>query len=241
MQFVRVIQLGEKIRDTLRHEGFLIVLWRVLVKFLSPVGSVGMATLYEKDLTRPIVEVNAKVDVTVTEAAGSDIVRVVELMAWHAYGSAEAVAETDKGVQELLGRGARCFVAKIGDEIVHYNWLAFQWAESLPISSGGRFIVLENDEAFCMNAYTVPPWRGRAIHTAVLHTMLLWLRRAGVRKAYTVVSNDNKSSWKTHERLGWGVRGTMLYFKRRGKDGAWVWGTRGILRRFVAEEIPRRS
>jgi hypothetical protein len=34
-------------------------------------------------------------------------------------------------------------VAKIGDEIVHYDWLTFRWAESLPISSGGWLHRLE--------------------------------------------------------------------------------------------------
>jgi RimJ/RimL family protein N-acetyltransferase len=239
MHIARLARLRERVRDTLRYEGPLVLLWRILAKFFPPLGSVGIATLYEKDLTHPVVEVRAKADVTITEAGGSDIEQVVELVTRCERGSAEEVADVRREILERLRRGAKCFVAKAGDEIVHYNWLALRWAESLPIGSGGRFIILNDDEAFCMNAYTVTAWRGRGIHTAVLYKMLLWLRAVPIQRAYTVVGNENKSSWKTHERLGWSVRGTILYFKWRGMDRAWACGTRGVSSRFIAKDIPR--
>jgi GNAT superfamily N-acetyltransferase len=223
-------------RDTWRREGGAPLLWRALAKCLSPLGSFGTATLYEKDLSHPVVEVRSNADVTITEAAGSDIEQVLALAAESERLSVKAVADV---VAERLRRGARCFVAKAGGEVVHYNWVAFRWAETLPIGAGGHFIVLNDDEAACINAHTVPAWRGRAIHPAVLHTMLLWLRAAGVRRAYTVVGNENKRSWKTHERLAWTVRGTILYFRPRRMDKAWVLRTRGIPSRFVAVEPPR--
>ncbi len=43
----------------------------------------------------------------------------------------EAAAIRAEEVHDLRRRRARCFVAKIGDEIVHYNWLIFGWAETL--------------------------------------------------------------------------------------------------------------
>ncbi len=233
----RLRELGGLAREVLRYQGALVLLWRIVIKLLSPLGSVGIAILYEKDLRRPILDVRAKVDVSIAEAAGPDIDRVMELMARQPHGSRPTDGtEVRTHARELLQRGAKCFVAKVGDEIVHYNWLAFHWAEVLPISSGGRFIVLNDDEAFCMDAYTLPAWRGRAVHTAVLHTMLVWLRAAGIQTAYTVVRNDNKSSWKTHERLEWTVRGMVFYLKQRKMRRAWVFRTHGIASRFVVPD-----
>jgi hypothetical protein len=238
----RIRELAGLASATLRYEGALVFLWRIVMKLLSPLGSFGIATLYEKDLRYPIVDVRAKVDIIIIEATGLvDIERMMEVMASAPRGSRVIdVAEVRTHVRELLQRGAKCFIAKVGDEIVHYNWLIFHWADVLPIfSGGGRFIVLNDDEAFCTNAYTVAAWRGRAVHAAVLHKMLVSLRAAGIRKAYTVVRNDNKSSWKTHERLEWTVLGTVLYVKHRKMRRAWVCRTHGIASRFVATEKPR--
>jgi GNAT superfamily N-acetyltransferase len=243
----RLRELAGLARAALRYEGALVFLWRIVMKVFSPLCSFGVVTLYEKDLRGPIVDVRAKVDVMITEAAGLDIERVMEVMVSALRGSRRAdAAQVRTDVRELLQRGAKCFVAKVGDEIVHYNWMMFHWAEVLPIASegaiasGGRFIVLNDDEAFCTTAYTVPAWRGRAIHTAVLHTMLVWLRAAGIRKAYTAVRSDNKSSWKTHERLEWTVLGMVLYVKPLTIRRAWVCRMHGIASRFVAPEKPRR-
>ena len=77
-------------------------------------------------------------------------------------------------------------------------------------------------------------WRGKGVHTAVLNAMLDFLQKTGYRAAYTDVGTDNRSSWKTHERLGWEVCGTALDFRPRGGDTIWRWRMRGTLYPFSA-------
>src|SRR4029453_15507638 len=103
-------------------------------RLLSPLGTVGIATLYELDLTRPLVEARARGEVPIREATESDFEQVAEL--------ADGQGTASRELRERVRRGSRCFVAKIGAEVVHYNWLAFGWADVLPIAPAGRFIVL---------------------------------------------------------------------------------------------------
>ena len=127
-------------------------------------------------------------------------------------------------------------MGKIGSEIVHYNWIFFHWEES--VAGTGRFIYLKDDEALCNDACTVEDWRGKGVHTAVHNQMLSFLKKAGYRRAYTVVRTDNKSSQKTHHRLGWENCGTMLFFIPHGAEKAWIWRVRGTLGPFIGEQIP---
>jgi GNAT superfamily N-acetyltransferase len=232
----RVRWYSRRTLDTLHYEGLHILLWRTLSQCVSPLGTLQPWTFYQRDLTRPIGEMPARVGVRVTIAAESDIDQLATLVA-RRYGP------TGIGPYETLGipgtilhrfrRGLRCFVARIETEIVHYNWIAFQREESL--GDAGSLIVLGDGEAYCSDAYTVEAWRGQGIHTVVLHQMLVFLRRAGYRKAYTDVGSDNKSSWKTHERLGWEVCGAALDFKPRGAHTIWRWRMRGGLSPFMAK------
>ena len=41
----RLRELGGFAREALRYEGALVLLWRIVMKLLSPLGSVGIATL----------------------------------------------------------------------------------------------------------------------------------------------------------------------------------------------------
>ena len=231
----RVDWYSRRTRETLRYEGLPILLWRSLSQCVSPVGAVQLWTFYRRDLTKPLVETRARADVTITLATDADTDELAALVA-RRYGP------TRPGPYEKLGigatilhrlrRGLKCFVARSGTEIVHYNWLAFQAEESL--GDTGARITLREAEAYCSDAYTVETWRGKGIHTAVLHAMLDFLQKTGYRTAYTDVGTDNRSSWKTHERLGWEVCGTALDFRPRGGDTIWRWRMRGTLYPFIA-------
>lgn len=225
MSIFRITQRYHNAKEFLRYQGVKAYGWHNLSKILAPFGVFGIATLYEQDLTFPPPEVRVQADVVIHLATESDIQQVEAMFAnpldW-------------LPLRERLLQGARCFVAKAGGEVVHYNWVFLDWSNVLPISSGGRYIVLDADEAFCAIAYTAVPWRGRAIHTAVLRAMLVWLRESGYRRAYTVVNIANPASSKTHARLGWRLLGSLVYFKKRGMDRSWVWHGPNIPSRFVA-------
>ncbi|NIM98114.1 MAG: hypothetical protein GTO24_08565 [candidate division Zixibacteria bacterium] len=228
--------------ETLRYEGLQSVVWRMVVMCLSPFGFLRLVTFYQKDLTQPLKEIQAKVEITVGQANESDVDQLATLVA-RRYGPSKDLGPhkyKKLGIQGTIlnrfRRGHRCFVGKIGSDIIHYNWIFFGWEELL--GGVGRFIRLRNDEAFCDDAYTEEAWRGRAIHTVVQNQMLLFLQKAGYRRAYTIVGIDKKSALKTHHRLGWEPSGTMLCFTPRGAKKAWIWRIKGTLDPFVGESIP---
>jgi GNAT superfamily N-acetyltransferase len=226
---------ARRARDTLRYEGLLILLWRVSAQCLSPVGTLQPWTFYRRDLSKPIVDMSTPSGVHITLADESDADRLAALVA-RRYGPTPLGPYAQRGIYATivhrLRRGLKCFVARVGREIVHYNWLAFEAEDSL--GDAGALIVLRADEAYCSDAYTVETWRGRGIHTVVLRQMLIHAKEAGYRSIYTDVGSDNKSSWKAHERLGWEWCGTALDFTPRGTHTTWRWRVRGGPNPFAA-------
>lgn len=225
--------------DTLRYDGVHILLWRTLKMGLLPLGHLGFATLYEKDLSQPLAVIQAKVDVTINQAGEDDIDQLATLVA-RRYGPTENLEWYSKcGIRDTIlqrfRQGQRCFVGRIGTQIVHYNWIFFRWEESVP--GTGCFIHLKDDEALCNDTFTLEPWRGRAIHTASNSQMLLFLQQSGYRKAYTVASSS-RSARKTLDRVAWEHSGTMLYFIPRGAQKAWIWRIQGTLAPFVFRQTP---
>jgi GNAT superfamily N-acetyltransferase len=200
------------------------LLWAGLGRCLRPFGELARARLYEKDLSRPLTAFPAGA-VTIAQATASDIERVAELATSDGTSDVAAVRSL---FFDRIRRGARCFVAKIDDQVVHCNWLIFDRMESWPSGQGRS--VLRDGEAYCTDAFTAPAWRGRAIHTAVLSRMLLFLKEAGYQRAYTIVATANEASWKTHLRLRWRLAGISVSFKphHRNKMLVWtmVWGPR---------------
>lgn len=214
--------------------------WRILVRCASPFGVLAMTRLYERDLSGPLPEFRARADVTVTQATEADLEQLAELLMRELpWVDAKAIREFHL---DRVRRGARCFVAKIEDQIVHYNWVIFDRVESWP-DAPGVSVLKEGEEAYCAYAYTFEVWRGLAIHTEVLSRMLLFLREAGYRTAYTAVYFEHEAAWKTHHRLGWELSGLALSFRPRNRDKmlVWsmVWGPR--MRRARAGIAPARG
>jgi len=225
-------------RNTYRYDGFAFLPWKLAVEALSPLGFLSLVSFYQKDLTKPLKAPSAKVDLTVCQARGADI-EALATLAYNRYCQAESNEDfrswrIQAKIFDLLRRGHICFLGKIGGEVVHYNWIYFRWNDTLP----GRYIHLKEDEALLNDAYTIEAWRGKAIHTLVQYHMLLHLKEGGYRRAYTFAYTDNRSSLKTHDRLGWKRTGLILHFVTQ--DGNWskLWRICGILDPFMASHPP---
>jgi len=224
---------------TLRYEGLHLLLWRFLKLCLLPLGNLGFAVFYQKDLTKPIQEIRAKVDLTVGPATKSEIDQLTWLVALR-YGPVKNLEWYSRlGIRETIlerfRKGQKCFVGRIGAEIVHYNWIFFNLEESVPRT--GCFIRLKEEEALMNDAFTIEALRGKNVHGAVHSQMLLFLQRAGYRRAYTIVSS-NKSSRKTLGRVIWEPLGIMLYFIPRGAKRAWIGRIKGTLKPFANRQDP---
>jgi hypothetical protein len=220
--------------DTVRYEGLHILLWRVLRLGLSPLGRLAMDSFCRKDLTQPLRRTQAKVDLTVSQATEADIDKLAALVAKR-YGpggvrkwfKTRSIQET---IRDRFQRGTRCFVGRIGTEIVAYNWIFFHKKEWL---HGVFAIPLNDDEALCDEAFTVEELRGKNIHSAVLNQMLLFLQQSGFRTAYTVAHTDDIVAKKALHRLDWETYATLLHFSPRKSDKVLSWQVRGPLDPFV--------
>ena len=218
--------------DTIRYEGLHILLWRMLRLGLSPLGELRVVSFCRRDLTQPLGETQAKVDLIVSQAAQADIDQLAALVEKRWSPKQKLKLFKTKSIQETINeqfqQGAKCFVGRIGTEIVHYNWIFFHRKEY-----GRYFIHLSDREALCDDGFTVEEWRGEAIHGAVHNQMLLFLQQSGFGTAYTLVNTDNISSKKALQRLGWDFYGTWLYFSSYTSEKALTWQIHGPLDPFV--------
>lgn len=216
--------------NILRYNGPLVLLWRLLQRSLLRFGRLELVTFFERDLTQPLRVIQIRVDLTITRAAESDIKALVVLMEERVMMQG---IEKEKQVHPLVlsrfQKGNWCFLGKIGAEIIHYNWISFHGDESL----AGHFLRLEEDEAYCLDAFTLKEWRGKGIYPAAHYHTLLALRQKGFRKAYTLVDLDNKASRKTHHLHGWKAMGTVLCLTPRGTSRGWIWPNDKALARFL--------
>ncbi|HEV8261607.1 MAG TPA: hypothetical protein VGQ19_12720 [Burkholderiales bacterium] len=224
-----------RLRNMHRYQGLRSLMWHVAVKCAAPLGRIELAFLYEMPLTRPVEITRARVNATVTPATRADVAELAVVFAQSEDAPPERIPAITQAIGRRLDSGEICFIARVGPQIVHYNWISFRWKESL----ADRFIVLAEDAAYCGGAYTVESWRGQAIHTEVNSMMLRFLYERGFRRAYTFVNGDNRSSRKTMNRLGWKRSGVMVTFKARREKRARIWLLKGTLDPFVAERIPQ--
>jgi hypothetical protein len=195
-----------------------------------------MVSFCRKDLTQPLEEAEAKVDLIINQATEADIDQLAALVGKR-YGprarqwfTTQSIPET---IHDRFEHGARCFVGKVGTEMVAYNWIFFhtkEWPRE------PYFVHLSDQEALCDEAFTVEEWRGKRIHGAVHNRMLLFLQQSGFRMAYTLVGTDQVSSKKALYALGWDFYGTLLYFSPHRSDRVLRWQVRGPLDPFVAKE-----
>jgi GNAT superfamily N-acetyltransferase len=216
-----------RVRQILRYEGQLALLWRTATRAVAPVARVGVSTIYQAHLTtrapaRPRLHV---------ERVERPIEELVTLAAQRNTGEARpstaALAAARRTILQRLEHGQWCFVARVGEAVVHHGWFAFDWvqwpgqdwcATDVPPH---RCVRLGADEAFHSDAYTAEAWRGHGIYTAALTAMLEQLREAGFRRVCAEVEVQNTSSSKTHRRLGWQTLGTVLHCVPRGSARAW--------------------
>jgi ssRNA-specific RNase YbeY (16S rRNA maturation enzyme)/GNAT superfamily N-acetyltransferase len=197
----------------LRIVPFLI--YRLLVgvakPWLRPVLPVsGTGLLLRKDLEAPLVPFHARVPVEIVIASEHEVEEAARLR------------DPDGGLTAIYRsrwrRGHKCFVAKNGSAVIASNWLIFR--ADIDVTD---FTVVGDGEIVCNDAFTAPPWRGNAIHTALLYRMLEWAREAGYRAAYTHVGAANRRSWISHRRLGWEIALVFFRVRARWMENEWVW------------------
>ncbi len=233
--FARWLNFFEWTGDIRRYNGFWVLLWRLLRRTLHPLGTLELVTFFERDLTQPLQEVRTPQGITAGLAATSDIGSLVKLREERNKVIQPAIIkQLENLVLSRLQKGGLCFTGKTGEKVVHYNWVSFNGEQTLK----GRFLRLKDDEAYCLDAFTLREWRGQGIYPFVHYQALRHLKEKGIRMAYTLVDADNKASKKTHVLQAWKPLGTVLSFIPQGASRGWIFPVKASLTRFLERKIP---
>lgn len=163
---------------------------RATRRTLLPFGWFDYSLVYRLDLDQPLTPFKARIpiDVVIASEAEFDEIQPITGSAFHAPAM----------LRQRIKTGSKCLLAKHDGKIVGFNWTIFGevYDEYYRIELGPR-------DAYCMDAHTIEPFRGNAIHTELLYHCLKYAQSQKAEHAYTRVSAMNIASWKSHLRLGW--------------------------------------
>lgn len=237
----------------LRYQGVEVLLWRIVVKLLSPVARVDIQILFEYDLTQPIPERRARVDCQIGMAEESEMAA----LARQRYEPLPPCDETklsdseeyDRALHQrqvatlgdvylknaitCLRAGDKCFVARIGNDFAHSNWIHFDWCGPAP----HREIRLFPGEVYTTDGHTLTQWRGQRLHEAVNVAMLRYAQSLGCRLAYTITDLTLAWSRRGVLRIGWKRRGHHMFITPRGLAKTWIVRLGGDVEPIVREAL----
>lgn len=219
--------------DSFRYEGMPILFWRIMAKLLSPVVSIDTQMLFEFDLTQPVEPRSALVECTVGQATEADLDALVDQQLSRPPPDDAELSDEDEYERAWLQRerarlrneyrqwlraGELCFVARVGDEIAHNNWIHFYGCAHL----SSRPIELRPGEAYAAEGYTTVRWRGKRLHEVVNAHMLRYAQSHGYRMAYTITDIIKAGARRGLLRVGWRKRGQHVTITPRRLGRTWM-------------------
>jgi len=118
-----------------------------------------------------------------------------------------------------LARGDIGFVAEAGGAAVSTTWMSL-----------GKYRLAEVDYlfdpgdhgVFLYDAYTVPEWRLKGIHTNLMEFICDHLGKQTIADIYCAVEHGNDLSLRTHMRFGFMAHQTITYVRLGGFRWHWV-------------------
>jgi hypothetical protein len=219
--------------DSIRYDGIAILLWRILAKLLSPVASVYTQMLFEFDLTQSIEPRAARIKCTVGLATEAELEALVDQQLdrpmpddaelsdedeYHRAWLQHERARMRNEYREWFRAGELCFVARVGDEIAHNNWLHVYGCAHL----SSRPIDIGPGEVYAAEGYTSVRWRGQRLHEEVNAYMLRYAKDRGYRLAYTITDIIKAGARRGILRVGWRKRGQHVTITPRRLGRTWL-------------------
>jgi len=233
-----LISWYQTVANSLRYEGIPILLWRILAKLLSPVASVYTQMLFEYDLTRSIEPRPARIKCTVGLATEAELDALVDQQLDRPLPDDAELSDEDEYHRAWLHRerarlrneyrewfraGELCFVARVGDEIAHNNWLHVYGCAHL----SSRPIDLGPGEVYAAEGSTAVRWRGKRVHEEVNAFMLRYAQDRGYRLAYTITDITKAGARRGILRVGWRKRGQHITITPRRLGRTWMFRLSG--------------
>lgn len=226
------------VRESIRHEGYVILAWRIVVKLMSPAAELDAQMLFEFDLTQPVLQRRPRVECVIEQATAADTDELLEMRFPALPPSDErelsdageyrlAVAESTRArvrsvahlhLRQWLRAGEQCFVARVDGKMAHTNWIRFHGCAPAP----NREIDPAEGEVYMTEGFTVPQWRGKLLHEAVNTCMLRHAKARGCRLALTITDFTNARPRRALLRIGWKYRGHHLFIGPRRVGRTWM-------------------
>ena len=221
------------VSNSIRYEGIPILLWRIMAKLLSPVVSIYTQMLFEFDLTQPIEPRSARIKCTVGLATEAELEALVDQQLdrpipddvelsdedeYHRAWLQRERARMRNEYREWFRAGELCFVARVGDDIAHNNWLHVYGCAHL----SSRPIDLGPGEVYAAEGLTSVHWRGKRVHEEVNAYMLRYAQDRGYRLAYTITDIIKAGARRGILRVGWRKRGQHITIKPRRLGRTWM-------------------
>jgi GNAT superfamily N-acetyltransferase len=102
-------------------------------------------------------------------------------------------------IRQRLQDKRRCFILKVGDQIVTYGWVTcgVEFVGELE-----RHFYLHGDEAYIWDCGTVPTWRGQHCYSALLSQIIYRLYREDVSRLWIGASRQNQPSIRAFANAG---------------------------------------
>lgn len=102
-------------------------------------------------------------------------------------------------IRKRLAFKEQCFVAKDRGSICCYFWIAPGKRE---VEHEARMLMIREDQIYIHDCFTVEQYRGMGILPYFIEQTCFVMRAQGYRKALAVVYNDNYSSRRCFEKIG---------------------------------------
>ncbi len=212
----------------------LSVLVSTLKTLLAPVVRVDSYHFYERDLSQPIEPVVPRIELDICRASQKDIDALAGFDARPHSTPEEFKAARKHLIKELLLLDRICILGKSKGEIVHEDWILFDWDY---IEVIGLYFVLDHHQSTTQGVYTASNFRKKAIHTSVKYHMLTLLKETGYQTDYCYIHTSNIASHTGTIRNGYKVIGTLYAFEIKGLKRPIVMANRKI-RSFLRVNLP---
>ncbi len=116
-------------------------------------------------------------------------------------------------IERRLGRGERCFSALHRGRVVSYCWFS---QARVGIEEVGLNVVVQPDEVYLYDAFTLPPWRGRGLYPALLTRMVKEAMEMGCQRAMIFTVEDNLPSRQGIEKAGFELFQRITHYRLLG-------------------------
>ncbi|MDP3024013.1 MAG: GNAT family N-acetyltransferase [candidate division Zixibacteria bacterium] len=194
----------KRARQIYWQRGVLALFWAGVVKILKSAFDTNSAIWFERDLSQPIEESQARIPLTFVRDSPQ------KTLAWlRSFGHPGLVhpKEIETGIKE---KHYFFHVRRDGGEIVGAQKVGYG---KVYIVDFGKTVHFSQGTAFSYDAYVPPKLRGLGIATYLITQSLLFLKERGYKKVLGHIPRWNQASIKAVKRCGFTVIGYVRFFK----------------------------